>query len=120
MIATPPPPSCGVVDVEDHNQTPTGVSAQLVRDAMRQKLAALAACDRPYRIHVDLTVEAVGSDGLRARLRLIIYGNHGSLAGEIPTALSLNHWAPADVASRDALLREGSAQAAELFSRNFQ
>lgn len=117
-MVPPPRPACGHVEVESATE-PTGAQAALVREAMREKLAALGVCARPYRIHVDLGLEQLGADGMRARLRLIVYANSGALAGEIPTALSINHFTPGDIASKEALLRAGADQAAVLYTQSF-
>jgi hypothetical protein len=117
--APPPPPACGAVEIDDHTSPANDGHARLVRDTMRQKLAALGGCARPYRVHVDMTLEQLGADGLRVSLRLIIYGKSGALAGEIPTKVSINHSLPGDVTSHQALLRAGAEQAAQVFAQNF-
>lgn len=105
--------------MDDHTRPIDETHARVVRDELRQKLFASGACARPFHIHGDMTLEQLGADGLRVRLRFIVYGNSGALAGEIPSTVSINHAAPGEVAPREALLRAAADQAAQVYLQSF-
>lgn len=90
-----------------------------MRDAMRERLAALGACSTKYKIHVDIRQEPLPTARTRIQLFLVVYSKDGALAGEIPTILSGNTPVAADVAGAEALLRASAEQGAEVYSHNF-
>ncbi len=130
VVAAPPPapvsvpaplPACGAVDVEDRSTPPSDARVRIVRATLRQKLAALAVCSRPYRIHVNVTVDQVAAGRLRARFLAVVYRNGGEMIGEIPTTLSAEPPVPEDRASREAeLLKSGAESTALLFVEHFR
>jgi hypothetical protein len=92
----------------------------LIRDTLRQKLAALSLCSRPYHLHMIVTVEQVGTGRLNVVLRAVVYRNSGEVAADIPTKLSANHAAPEDREEKEAeLLRSGAEATAALFGEHF-
>ncbi len=121
VLPPPPPPACGDVVVEDHSVPPADFRATLVRDAMRQKLAAVQACERPYRVRVNIVVAQVGDGRLRAELRAVIYRKTGEMVGDLPTKLSSEHAVPEERATKEAeLLKAGGDSTALLFAEHFK
>jgi hypothetical protein len=112
-------PACGAVRVDDRSVPPSPDRATVVRDAMREELAALGACASQYRIQVNLTIEAASAARARIRLHVVVYAKDGALAAEIPTTVSGDRSSPQDLVATDALLRAAAQQAAHVFSQNF-
>ena len=121
VAAASPLSACGIVEVEDHSVPPSDARVTVVREATRQHLATLAACSRPYRLHVNVKVEQVGAGRLRVRLRAVVYRVAGEMVADIPTTLSADH---ADseqrVSAEEDLLRSGAERTALLFAEHFR
>jgi hypothetical protein len=107
--------------VEDKSTPPDDARVATVRDAIRQKLFTLQACERPFHVRVNVTVSQVGAGRLQVNLRSVIYKNSGEMVGDIPSKLSAEHTAPEDRAAKEAeILKQGGESVALLFGEHFR
>jgi len=116
----PPIPACGSVEVDDRSVPPSDARVSLVQEVARQKLAAINACARAYRLHITVTVDQAGTGRLRVTLRTVVYRPGGEMVGDIPTTLSTDHALAEERTAREAnLLRTGTESLVLLYSDHF-